>query len=247
MTVLSFSAYALWVLLAAVFLRAGRCGASRGEITPEPLLSGVRHACAICLPGGAFFFLPPGSLPPFFDVPFGGVAVVSGLLAGAFCLRQKRAHMACGVIGAVAFVFFLYARHRGMPGSFANLGAFVAMPVWGIASLPEMCGFILLAAGFFAACASSVPDEKGCLSFAATVWTLAASALFVTLFLPWNAAPHVAWPDAAAAGCDFILFWLKVFCCGLCFLLCPPLAVFRRWLPFLCCGIGALFVFSGAG
>jgi hypothetical protein len=95
------------------------------------------------------------------------------------------------------------------------LGTLAAMPVWTIASPVEMAGFILLVPGFFIALRMAVPVPENGHGLPESLVFLAAAAVFVTLFLPWNFAPHVRWPVMAAAGADYVLFWLKIaLCCG---------------------------------
>lgn len=244
MTALSFTAYAAWVLLAA-FLFRGSCPPLAGEIVPGRRVGPVCGISASCLAAGAFFFVPPGSLPPFFNYSWGGIAFL-GCLSLAFLLARGRAGaISLMLVGCVTLVFFWYARQRGMPGSAANLGTFTGMPVWGIAPLRHLCGFILLAAGFLLAARAFF---NGCRSsYAATLQYIAACALFVSLFAPWNTAPYVRWPDAAVAGCDFILFWVKVFGVATALLCCPPVRAAGRRVAVLCCVMGSAIIFIPAG
>jgi hypothetical protein len=133
-----------------------------------------------------------------------------------------------------------------MPGSAANLGTFTGMPVWGIAPPWQACGFVLLAAAFLLAARSLMPAGGGP-SYAVIMQCLAVSALFVSLFLPWNAAPYVRWPDAVIAGVDFTAFWLKVFLVAAVLFFRPSLWAGSRRAFLFCCAAGISLFFIPAG
>lgn len=244
MTALSCIAYAAWVFLAAFLFRgrfspfAGKNGS--GWETPQ-----VRGISAVCLAAGAFFFVPPGSLPPFCNIAWGGI-VFGGCLGLSALLDKDCANAApLALAGCAALVFFWYARQRGMPGSAVNLGTFTGMPIWGIAPARHVCGFLLLAAGFLAAARALLDGCRS--SLAATLRYLAVCALFVALFAPWNTAPYVQWPDAVVAGFDFVIFWGKVFGVAAVLLLLPPVQAGGRRLSFFCCAVGSALIIIPAG
>ncbi|SBV93455.1 membrane hypothetical protein [uncultured delta proteobacterium] len=244
MTALSCIAYAAWIFLAA-FLFRGCLPPFVGKNDSGRAMRPVRDIGVACLAAGAFFFVPPGSLPPFLNYPWGGLVFLGCLALSALLARERASAVPLLLAGCVALVFFWYARQRGMPGSAANLGTFTGMPVWGIAPARHICGFLLLAAGFLAA-ARALFD--GCRSsHAATLRCFAVCALFVALFAPWNTAPYVRWPDSLVAGCDFMLFWGKVFGVAAVLLLLPPVQAGGRRLSFFCCTVGSALIIIPAG
>ena len=242
MVLFSFFAYALWVILVAELCRAAvfrRHGAARRE-RPGSILSALSVFPALA----PFFLLPPGSLPPFWDIPWGGLILFPCLAVSLFATGRKGVLLPCLVIGGVLAVFFAYARQRGMPGSWANPGTFAAMPVWEIVPFTGLIGFVLLAAGFVVAARTLVPAPGQGTSFSRVLAFLAVLALFVTLFLPWSLAPLVYWPAPVAALCDFFLFWAKTLFCWW-FLSCFPMPSPRllRAVP-ACCALGAAMILA---
>lgn len=228
MTILSGLAYAVWVLLAFFLWSGGRISGA-AEARPAVLLA-VPFVLAV------FFLLPPGSLPPFCSSPWGGIFLSLWLAASLLLVWKKDAVLPCLVVGCILAVFFWYAYQRGMPGSWANMGTFAAMPVWGIATGMDGAGFALLAAAFILA-ARSLPSPG--LPFCALM------ALFVTLFLPWNSAPYVRWPVMAVAGCDFLLFWTKIFLCCFTVARIPPSPARIRRLSLACLAAGTAIIAAG--
>lgn len=241
MTLVSFCAYALWVLAAVHF-----CG-----VLCRPFSVATREIPrlrSIFAPGilpvlGAFAFIPPGSLPPFYNTAWGGAVFVAILAGGLWAARGRSGLLPCAVFLAVFGVFTAYARVRGMPGSAVNLGTFVAMPVWSIASFPEICGFFLLVPAFVIAARLAVPLPENGAGLSDTAFFCAA-AFFVVLFLPWNLAPFVRWPSPVVAGCDYVLFWGKVFFC--CYAVSRlPLPSFRiRCLAVFCAAVGVVLLLA---
>lgn len=252
MTALSLTAYAVWIFLATLFFR-NHCLPRVEKAGIEGAMGPVRGIGMFCLAAGAFFCVPPGSLPPFFNASWGGAAFL-GCLTCASLLAGSRAHiLPLVLIASVTLVFFCYAWQRGMPGSAANLGTFTGMPVWGIASPLQACGFAALVLGFLLAVRMtfsasvdfSLRSFPHC-SIGAAAQCLAVCALFVSLFMPWNTAPYLPLPDALVAGCDFALFWGKVACLAVALHHCPPVPARRRFLAVVCCVVGtALIVLAG--
>jgi len=203
----SLAAYLAVVLLAACCLPAvAGVPVDNGAMISKSQLRSAAAACAFL---SGFMFIPPGSLSPFVNTPWGGAAMLVCLFIGsALCGRFMifPVSIFCVVFAVLAW----YAWQRGIPGSVGNLGTFVAMPVWHIATGADTVGFLFLATGVLLAAGRFAPP-LGSGHFAHSLASLAVSALFVTFFLPWNAAPFVAWPGKFAAGSDFILFWTK---CG---------------------------------
>lgn len=212
MTAFSAFAYALIVTLAALCCRHLVFGPAMGI---RPLFSAREMGACLCVIA-AFLFIPPGSLPPFCNASRGGVAFL--FLVGLSVVVNRRRGIMIPFLAVLlaASTFFWHARQRGLPGSFTNLGTLAAMPVWSVAFPTALSGFALLALGTAFAAASFAPRQGENRSLAASGQFLAVCALGVTLFFPLNCAPFVQWPDMAAAGCDFLLFWLKtlILCFG---------------------------------
>ncbi len=211
MTILSGFAYGAWVAAVAAFCVTLFSG-SFPQTPPGPYAS---QTGAVCVALAAFYLLPPGSVPPFVNISWGGILFYACLILTAILTRQTRVTMPCLAILVACVAFSYYARHLGMPGSPFNLGTFAAMPVWEIASLPEIGAFLMLGAGFILTVLCFLPEREKP-DFAGILLYLAVVALFVGLFLPWNTASFVPWPDPVVAGVDFLLFWAKVLAC--CFL-----------------------------
>lgn len=208
----SGTAFALLVILTGLLCSARLRNA--GHFPAGILdLEGWRGVVGGCLAVAAFFFVPPGSLPPFFNHAFGGVFFLACLAGSLWLAHGFSAAPGLAVFAVVCGISFFYARHRGMPGGFANLGTFAAIPLWSIASFYECVAFLLLALGSVLAARSFAAWDGAEAPPALGVSFMASCALIVTLFLPWTCAPHVYWPVWAAAGCDFVLFWVKTACC----------------------------------
>lgn len=238
----SGTAFALLVIMAGVLCAALlRKGSPFPAVSPD--LVGWRGVVAGCLAVAAFFFVPPGSLPPFLNHAWGGVFFLACLAGSLSLARGFSAAPGLGVLAAVCGIAFFYARHWGMPGGFANLGTFAAIPLWSIASFYECAAFLLLALGAalaarsFAAWDGVEPSPALCVSF------MACCALIVTLFLPWTCAPHVYWPVWAAAGCDFALFWVKTACCVYGISKLPFSSIFAGRAAVSCAVAGAALLF----
>jgi hypothetical protein len=244
MSLVSAVAYAGFVLLAAFLvgrplsLAALPSGMAPARLGPRRPLRG---ALAFLSPLAAFFFLPPGSLPPFCNGAWGGAAFLC--LFALSPLAENRRDLAAPflLMGGVACACAGYAYGRGFPGSFANLGTFAAMPLWRVASLPETAGFAALTASGALAAGSFAPPPGEAFSRPEAARHLASGALLVVLFFPWNSAPFVSWPDMAVAGFDFLAFWCKtaVVCYGIRRLRLVPRRLAAS-LACFCLGVGLL-------
>lgn len=191
--------------LAVVLLAATVPGPESGpESGSKPTAIRRMVACVIVLAG--FLFIPPGSLPPLGDIPWGGAVFLACLFAGRFLCGGFRLVPAL-VLLAVFLTLVWYGWQRGIPGSPGNLGTYVAMPVWRLAEGMDRAAFLCLALASLLAAGQLVFPEAG--SLAGRLIRLGACAFLVTLFLPWNAALFVSWPVKITAGVDFVLFWIK--------------------------------------
>lgn len=214
MIIFSGIGYGVWVIAMASL--CGTMVLSGIPCRPECARPGFREAGTCCAGLAMLFMIPPGSLPPFLNIPWNG-ALLAGCLLVAACLSRRKAAVLAGLsMAVICCAFFWYARQRGMPGSPANMGTFAAMPVWMIASLPDAASFTILGAGGLLAVRGFLPDRREAAFSAGTLVYLATGALFVSLFLPWNTAPFVSWSSPIAAGVDFLFFWAKAMaCCSL--------------------------------
>jgi len=244
MTVLSLILYILWIFLAASLFRIlfHKVLAERfhGKAVPHTTPS----ICASCLAVASFFFMPSGSLPAFFSIPHGGGVAVACLVVSFVCSPgRKVALIPLLFIVFVVATAFGYVYQAGFPGSFASLNSFVAVPIWGAVSFTAFCGFFLLAAVFLWAAGNWVACLIQDFSSETVLRVFAVSALFVTIFIPWNSAPYSNWPDVFVAGGDFLLFWAKIFFMAFC-LFFYPLRFSGVWRVLaLLCGVGALLLF----
>lgn len=244
MAAISFLAHIIWVAT-AVFL----CSTVLRRADTYLLHEG-RHARRLVAAGFllvviAFSFLPPGSLPPWRDTAWSGSAFMGALTALCLLARRWDAVPACVVFVLVFGVFARYAAYRGMPGSPANLGTFVAMPVWGIAVPRDVFGFLALVPAFAVAARTILPPANEALSPLDSLALLAVAALYVTLFLPFVIAPFASCPAAIIAGGDYALFWAKTLL--VCYAV-PRLPVPSVRAKFACalCGLaGAAIILGG--
>ena len=206
MTVLSGFAYGLWVIVIAFF-----CGMILLPSWPSQKVSfgfSFSRTVIACAALAAFYLLPPGSLPPFVNISWGGVLLYV-CLAFAVLLSRQDYVIPCLALLVVCAAFSWYAWHQGMPGSPLNMGTFIAVSVWELASLSEICAFLILGAGCIMTVRGFLPNRNQS-DFVGILFYLAMSAFFVTVFLPWHIAPFVTWPDPVVAGVDFLFFWAKI-------------------------------------
>lgn len=205
---------AVVLLVAGLFGPPGGSGGPGAESDPErgtPRLTAIRRAAACVIVLAGFLFVPPGSLPPLCDIPWGGAAFLACIFAGRVLCGGFRL-VPAAVLAAVFLVLVRYGWQRGVPGNPGNLSTYAAMPVWRLAEGMDVVAFLCLALAFLLAAGPMVlPDAKAmnAETMAGRLIRLAVCAFFVTLFLPWNAAPFVSWPVTITAGFDFVLFWVK--------------------------------------
>ena len=244
MTAFSLMAYILWIYLAASLFRLLFRRVFSERFPEEHVQRATHGLCASCLAVAVFFFMPSGSLPTFFSVPHGGGWAIACLAASFACASGRKAVLISLLpvvfIAAMAFYFVYQA---GFPGSFASLGSFVAVPVFGAVSFSALCGFLLLAVGFLWAAGSWVACHVQELSSATVLRIFAVSALFVIIFIPWNSAPYSCWPDALVAGVDFLLFWTKIFFTAFCLVFFPTRFSTLWRFSALLCAVGAFLLF----
>lgn len=237
MTAVSALAYALLVLLAAGVHRNLILKGAGGMGRP-----GVREAGSGMAALAAFFFVPPGSLPPFCDIAWGGGIFIL-LFACSLALTARRGQgllLLSMILAAVACAGNAY--YRGIPGSWANLGTFVAMPVWSVTSVGGMAGFTLLATGLALAGGIFIAAPGKEITLVTNMQNMVAAVFFVTLFFSFTLSSHVRWPDALVAWCDFILFWVKIFCVCILAQRIRMRQHLERW-GFAACMAGAVTVF----
>ena len=217
MTIVTAFLFLAWVFCAGIVLS---CFCLSGGLFP------VDKRSPYTLPSlffalAPFLFLAPGCLPPLCNVAWGGIALLGCLFLSAVVGRRCQDLVPLSLVGVVCSAVWWFAWNRGMPGAFLNLGTFVAVPVWSVAIWPEIIAFFLLSAGFVLAAYQFAPQEKETLPLTNSLRQMAIWGLFVTLFLPWNFAPHLFWSDLAVASLDFIFFWVKIFFCLYCFSFLP--------------------------
>lgn len=212
------------------------------------------HHVLLCT---ALLAVPAGSLPALWAWPLAGGALLGILLWTAAVLPGSvgggpapgvlprlaaRPLLLAGVgVGLAWGVLGLCGWHRGLPGSFWHLDAFVAHPLWLEVSLP---GKVSVAMALLGLC-SLLPgwprqedqtyDQP--LSIAVVAWLMLWHAVVVTLFVPGTFGHWLAgnWWIVA----DFVLFWGKV---GVLLFFVSPWCV--RWLgPWA----GACLLVAGLG
>lgn len=243
MTGLSLAAY-----YGVIFFAARAAGAMPGAKASRHGSRAVSW-CACALLFTVFLFLPPGSLPPFCDTPWGGVAFILCFALAQASLFRMAAFGSFMVLCLTHVALSWFVWQRGVPGSANSLGTFAAMPVWSIGDMSDMAAFAFLAVGLFLASGVPAPvrgsqARAGRPSLAERLSALAASAIFVVYFLPLNVAPLVSWSAPFAAGADFVFFWLKVFIV----LFCRRIFGFysrQRHVAVICTVIGAAVLFTG--
>ena len=217
MTIVTAFLFLAWVFCAGTVLGGFRRSGGLFPVdkrSPYTLLS-LFSALA------SFLFIAPGCLPPLCNTAWGGIALLGCLFFSVVLERRCQALVPLSLVGVICAVVWWFAWNRGMPGTSLNLGTFVAIPVWHVATWPEIPAFFLLSAGFILAAYQFALQEKEALPLISSLRQMAIWALFITFFLSWNFAPYLSWPDLAVASLDFMFFWVKVFFCGYCFSLLP--------------------------
>ncbi|MDL2307258.1 hypothetical protein LJC48_04435 [Desulfovibrio sp. OttesenSCG-928-C06] len=159
-------------------LRAG-LGASSpdapGGMQAVTSLTRLHTITLAALPLVCFLFIPPGSLPPFVDIYWGGPVCLALLWLGVclqyVCFRDKSFYLrllACATLLSASWLVLGWkAAAIGLPGGPFNLGSYAAEPVWRW----FMPGYGLAATGI----------EAGESSFAMPVFMLGCSGLALML------------------------------------------------------------------
>ena len=217
MTIVTAFLFLAWGFCAGIVLSCFRCSGGLFPVdkrSPYTLLS-LFFALA------SFLFIAPGCLPPLYNTAWGGIALLGCLFLSVILERRRHALVPLSLVGMICAVVWWFAWNRGMPGTSLNLGTFVAIPVWNVVTWSEIPAFLLLSAGFVLAAYQFALQEKETLPLISSLRQMAIWALFVTLFLSWNFASHLSWPNLAVASLDFIFFWVKIFLCVYSFSLLP--------------------------
>ena len=217
MTIVTAFLFLTWVFCAGIVLSCFRLSGCLFLVDKRSLYTQPSLFLALA----SFLFLAPGCLPPLCNVAWGGVALLGCLFFSVVVERRCQALVPLALVGVICSAVWWFAWNRGMPGAPLNLGTFAAVPVWSVAIWPEIIAFFLLSAGFVLAAYQFVLQEKETLLLINSLRQMAIWGLFVTLFLPWNFASHLSWPDLAVASLDFIFFWVKIFFCMSCFSFLP--------------------------
>lgn len=157
----------------------------------------------------AFSFLPPGSLPPFVDMPLGALLFFCFFACSLLLLGDKKLWLPYVFFCATFGVFACFFYYRGVPGSVFNFGTFVAMPFWQFVTPVEGVGGVLLAAIAILFLRPIIRSGKSH-GVCGILIGMGASALWVSLFLPFNVAPIFNLSERAFAGIDAVLFWMKI-------------------------------------
>ena len=228
----------------------------RGAKAQERVLHG-----ALCV---ALLAVPAGSLPALWAWLYAGWALLASLLfvavvlpcpntgrAGAKLLPGQAGRalllpwaglaLAWGVLGLCSW-------HRGLPGYFWHLDAFVAHPLWYEVALPGKVSLAMVLLGLCSLlpCWPRLHGQQGHsqpLPVAYVAWLLLWHAVSVTLLLPFTLGHWLAGSWWIVA--DFILFWGKV---GVMLFVVSPCCV--RWLGpwggacLLVAGLGGTFVWG---
>lgn len=168
---------------------------------------------ALC--AAAFYFVPVGSLPPFFSFEYGGFAVAVLMLLSAFARPRSERRLGsffvvfCAAWGASA----LFVSSAGVPGALGCLGTYSVMPLWSVSGAWGRAGMSFL----FLALLCAFPEnaghrEEGCASLRFAdggLRPLLYAALTVALLLPWNPSVVVGAGGVWGFFCDFVFFWVK--------------------------------------
>lgn len=201
--------FACFAYLASIFLAAALPSSRDRRFVRAFLTAPRRETYAATLALAAFIFLPPGSLPPLYNGPHGGL-FFGACLGSSLLLTYGRGAIGPYILWTLSF--FALAEHawrRGMPGTPTNLGTFVAMPVWSVADSYAFTGFLFLAFGHALGAASLFSHDAGDASPTRRIQGLAACGLFTVFFLPWNFSSFISGPTRFLAGTDYLLFWTK--------------------------------------
>ncbi len=168
-----------------------------------------------------FFFVPPGSLPPFVPSDLGMLFAFSLLaltlfLLGAPSREAKESALRTagyGFLPVAAAGFFLawIAFTRGFPGAALNLGTFAATPLWSVMGGTGRAGLVAMSAALLFFAGSALPFAGGS-PFAWHALRLGIAQILIALLFPL-APSRTGFPamPAAALWLDFLWNWLFVF------------------------------------
>ena len=164
----------------------------------------------------SFLFIPPGRFPAVLGTDIDIILIPTLLLlsgwAGTAGRRSPWASLwgwalpVAAVLGSASWV----AWRKGMPGAPLGLAVFVTRSVWSMTEGMETLGI----AGLSVAWAAALPAVSGVShsheEIGGSLRGLAASALFVSLFVPFSASGLWGRGGFFMAALDFPLFWVKV-------------------------------------
>ncbi len=246
LTILTCLVYAAWIVALASLCSKVMSRKRAGQPSPGARIAPA-DALAFIPALVSFFCIPPGSLPPLWNTAWSGAACLVCLILCFFFSGGKQGLAPSLVLCLTGLAFARYAWMRGMPGSFANLGTYVAVPYWQTASRWELAAFLLLAASFLQAMRATLPEPGNARSLVPVLQAFARGGVFVSLFFPLTLAPFVPWPGMVAATGDFLLFWGKTLAlAAVLFLIpAPSTALSRLSLAGSCAGALIIFVTSG--
>lgn len=237
---LSGLAYALFCLLLARLTTLTPYGPSGTD--PQTgsgraaLFPGVAPAFALIGGGVSFLFIPPGSLPPFWNSDLGLLLWLLLFLACQLAfIRPGNAAAARGTLPALLVrpvllalawgIAAWYARKNGMPGGLGNPGTYAALPLWSFGGWRGTLGVLSLV---LAVAPLLAPPWRAGEELFQRVWRLSMAALLTAFFLPWNISGAFALPIPHAFAVDFFFFWVKTM---LVTFLAPVCALFLRAIP----------------
>ena len=176
---------------------------------------------ALCF---AMLAVPAGSLPALWAWPYAGGALLGILLWAAVMQPWPKGGRACpGLAGKPLLLPWaglvlvwgglgLCSWHRGLPGYFWHLDAFVAHPLWFEFPLPGKVSLVLVLLGLCSLlppCPRQAEQTAGQpLPVAYVAWLVLWHAVVVSLGVPWTFGQSFAGSWWIVA--DFFLFWGKV-------------------------------------
>lgn len=162
----------------------------------------------------SFLLIPPGRFPALFGTEIDLILIpVLLLLSGLLEATGRRMAPSVGWIVPVVAVLgpMSWAAWRaGMPGAPLGLGVFVTKSLWSVTEGMGTLGIAGLSGAWAAALpiVSDVPHSHE--GIGGSLRGFAASALFVSLFVPFSASGLWGRGGFFMAALDFPLFWVKV-------------------------------------
>lgn len=174
-----------------------------------------RQTCAGLSALACFLFIPPGSLAPACNAPWGAAAWLALFFGSTLCGaragaespddsgRYKKDVAAAITVGGVIALLAWTAWRRGVPGSPLNFGTYAAMPLWDILDPCGIAGFLLLFAGLVLIRPGAAADAPG---FGPGMRRLVWCACIAAVFAPNPMAGRDATALLTVAG-DYIFFW----------------------------------------